>query len=378
MLNQAKMLAEQGYAVTVLTFWGEGLPATERLGGIKVIRREFLSTREPYPLSKLSVEFGAILDQASPDIVHFHNGSYPAAAQDMTIGVDKILTMLKIIRARAIPIVEHSHNAQLKNPELTRPLRDFDWDCVICVSRFVKDRWLELGTGAKWLQVIYNGIDLGSYTNVPPAEEFIKLKEGSGKKIIFFPGRVISMTTGELSKQKNFSLVLDACCGLVKRGIKNFLLVAISNHSYANTAAQATLEMLRKRIHQNGLADYVVFIEPVDPQKMPSYYAGCDIVCVPSFNETFGLVYLEAMASGKVAIASNTGGPREYISNRENGFVVSPENCEELTAVLKKLINEEYDLNSLRQQALVSTKKFSIDKFIKKIRAVYKKVEEES
>ncbi len=51
-------------------------------------------------------------------------------------------------------------------------------------------------------------------------------------------------------------------------------------------------------------------------------YKSTDCVCVPSRNEPFGIVILEAWAAGKPVVATYNGGPREFVSHEKDGFLV--------------------------------------------------------
>jgi D-inositol-3-phosphate glycosyltransferase len=223
------------------------------------------------------------------------------------------------------------------------------------------------------MDVVYNGIDLDKFEGVTPNEQMLKIKEGN-EKIIFFPARVVKISTGEMSKQKNFELVLKAASELARRGTENFKIVTVFNESTEDEQAKKTLEKLNSMFSEYGIEDKVRFIPPINPKEMPSYYAGADILCVPSTNETFGLVYPEAMAAGKVAIASNTGGPREYIENGKNGFLVDPEDESDLTNVLERLLIEDGLIEKIGKEGKETAKRFSMENMMNGIMSVYREL----
>lgn len=365
MLNQARYLLNLGYKVYVLTSINPGLKEEEQIYGINIIRRNFMKTMEEYALDKLEVELSDILDKVDPDIVHFHNGSYPAATWDRSIGVRKNLVFFRMLKERGIVAIDHAHNAQLSDPEITKPLRELPWDYVICVSRFVKERWEELGTGAKRLMVVYDGIDLSLYENVRPKKKLEDLKENDNQ-IIFFPAR--------MEKQKNFLLLAKAAKCLIDRGLTNFKIVTIFDEHTVNEREKKERREIREILNDYGLSDKVVFIPAINPFEMPSYYASCDIMCVPSVNETFGLVYLEAMALGKVVIASNTGGPKEYIKDEENGFLVDPEDPKGLAFVLERLLRDKNLLTRIGIMAKRTANNYSVNKTMESIEKIYRDI----
>ncbi len=373
LLNQARYFVDGGYKVIVLTSSGDDLPTEEDIYGIKVVRREYMRGQIRLPDSKIKTDFSAILEKYSPKIIHFHNGSYPSGVKDRSIGVEIIKNLFEIAKEHKIATIEHAHNAQIKQPEITKPLRDLPWDFVICVSKFVKERWPKLGTKAKNIEVVYNGIDLDRFKNVKPNSKITKIKQ-SNKFLIFFPARVFRMSTGEIGEQKNFMLVLKACRKLNEMAETDFKLLAVSNHENTNSPNTQGKKMLNKMISEYGLGNEIIFVPPISPDEMASYYAGADIVCAPSIDETFGLVYLEAMAAGAIAIASNTGGPREYIINGKNGFLVDPNDETALAKLFIQLSHDDILTKKIRQNARLTAKSFSTKRMCEEVEKVYNKI----
>lgn len=91
----------------------------------------------------------------------------------------------------------------------------------------------------------------------------------------------------------------------------------------------------------------VIFAGCVSREALPRYYAGCDIFCSPAIGrESFGLVLLEAMASGRPIVASNIRGYAGVMTHEHEGLLVEPKNAEALAAGLLRLLNDQ----RLRQQ----------------------------
>ena len=371
MLNQAKFFIKQGYRVAVLTSKIYNQPDYEVFQRIKIYRRDFINSQKKFLETEIYLGFIQILDDFAPSIIHFHNGSYPAASNNMNAGAQNIEKIFKIGKSRNLIMIDHAHNAQLKHPEITEKLRQLEWDHLICVSRFVKKRWQEIGNNAKKISVVYNGIDLNNYQHLKANKKMLSLKR-KNNIIIFFPARVISMAISEISEQKNFILLLKASQSLVENNIHNFKIVAVLNESEFNKNTTIVYKKLRVIINRYRLKNNVVFISPILHQNMPSYYIASDIVCVPSFGETFGLVYLEAMAASKIAIASNTGGPQEYIQNGKNGFLVDPKDAKDLSNVMNLLIKNPKLFDRIGIEAKKTAEKFSINKMMTSIEKIYK------
>ncbi|MGH7775220.1 MAG: glycosyltransferase family 4 protein, partial [Candidatus Binatia bacterium] len=91
-----------------------------------------------------------------------------------------------------------------------------------------------------------------------------------------------------------------------------------------------------------GLKDFVYFTGwRYQPEDMPQVYAALSVfVLASSWPEPFGLVLLEAMASGKPAVATNHGGPKEICVDGETGLLVPPRSPEKIAEAILTLLRE--------------------------------------
>ncbi len=100
----------------------------------------------------------------------------------------------------------------------------------------------------------------------------------------------------------------------------------------------------RDLAHKLGIAGQVEFCGHVSRIRLLELYQECDVFCLTSLWEPFGLVYLEAMACGKPVVAMASGGPREIVKP-EFGFAVEPRRLsqfvDDLAHVLRELIADE-------------------------------------
>lgn len=86
------------------------------------------------------------------------------------------------------------------------------------------------------------------------------------------------------------------------------------------------------------LHEFVNYYGPIPHKEMPGFIKKCDIVCIPSRNESFGVVAIEAMACGRPCVTSDAEGLQEVMINGDTGFVFENESAEECTSLLKKLV----------------------------------------
>ncbi|OGO31917.1 MAG: glycosyl transferase family 1 [Chloroflexi bacterium RBG_16_56_11] len=169
--------------------------------------------------------------------------------------------------------------------------------------------------------IIPNGIDTHHFnSHVTPIDNFL-----DGKINILFVGR--------MEKRKGFDYLWKAY-RLVKQEVPESRLIAVGpgvrlRHKY------------EKRINRAGLKD-VVFTGYAAYSELPRYYKTADIVCFPNTGwESFGVVLLEAMSTGKPIVASAIDGFTSVLTHGIEGLTVPPRNVEKLASAILRLIRDE-------------------------------------
>ena len=119
-----------------------------------------------------------------------------------------------------------------------------------------------------------------------------------------------------------------------------------------------------------GLADMVKFHGV--QLKVASFMRACDFFILPSLYETFGVIYIEAMACGKPVIATNAGGPCEIV-NEKVGILVPPDNAEALSRAIEYML-DNYQNYSPEEITQYARERFSYEVVGKMLDEVYKKV----
>lgn len=170
-------------------------------------------------------------------------------------------------------------------------------------------------------RIIPNGVDTEYFSpSGPYLDEF-----ADGKLNVLFVGR--------LEKRKGLGHLLRACAK-VKRKNPNFRLIVVG----PGTRLRPKYEQLVKDL----CLDDVVFTDFVSGSQLPAYYRSADVFCAPATGgESFGIVLLEAMASGKPVVATNIEGYASVLANGEEGLLVPPQDEEALALALLSLLNDE-------------------------------------
>jgi D-inositol-3-phosphate glycosyltransferase len=108
----------------------------------------------------------------------------------------------------------------------------------------------------------------------------------------------------------------------------------------ASGANQSEVERLKELVTWLGIDDVVRFAPPVPREDLPQWYRATDLICVPSYSESFGLVALEAQACGTPVVATAVGGLRTAIADGISGVLVDGHDPRAWSSVLARLIQE--------------------------------------
>ena len=170
--------------------------------------------------------------------------------------------------------------------------------------------------------IIPNGIEIAHYSpEIPPLPQYL-----DGKVNLLFLGRA--------EKRKGLEYLLKAY-GLLKPDNPKIRLIVVS----PQTKSRGKYE---KQAAEAGLED-VIFVNgrDVSDKEKPRYYSTADIYCAPATgHESFGIVLLEAMATGKPVVASNISGYASVITNGMEGILVPPKQEVPLAQAIARLIKD--------------------------------------
>ena len=183
-------------------------------------------------------------------------------------------------------------------------------DRVIAVSGALADELKGLyHVPDEKLRVVRNGIDCSPYDGrIDPG--VCRRSHGMG------PLDPMVLFAGRLSAQKGPDLLLEAVPAILHERPDAKVVLAGDGH---------LRPQLERRADELGVRHAVRFLGAMPPGgELVNLFKSADLVCVPSRNEPFGLVVLEAWAAGKPVVATRAGGPGEMVSPDVDGFHVDP------------------------------------------------------
>ena len=179
---------------------------------------------------------------------------------------------------------------------------------------------------------------------------------------IFYPFENIEkdidiLFIGRLSIEKGVSVLIDA----TRFFSKNWKLTIIGDG-----ALRRELELQSKTVNYD-----IKFEGWIIQESLRQYIRRTKVVVVPSVTEPHGIVVLEAMACGVPVIGSRVGGIPDMIKHKENGWLVKPNDAENLGKIINEVLLNENRLEEVGVKALNTANKFSKKQFNKKIVKFY-------
>jgi uncharacterized protein YqgV (UPF0045/DUF77 family) len=182
-------------------------------------------------------------------------------------------------------------------------------DRVIAVSQATKDELMWMYEVPHWkISVVYNGVNPSRFDlATDPGEDKRCYNIGPLDPTVLFCGR--------LTWQKGPDLLVEAIPSVL-RFYPNAKFVFVGEGDMRGR--------LEARVRQIGISHATRFLGRRDGQELIRLFKLADVVCMPSRNEPFGIVVLEAWSTSKPVVVTQIGGPSEYVWHEVNGLRIEP------------------------------------------------------
>jgi glycogen(starch) synthase len=180
------------------------------------------------------------------------------------------------------------------------------------------------------------------------------------------PDDRLVLLVGRLVYEKGFHLALDALAPIVRSAGNVRFVVA------GTGTAEAELKRQARRL---GLARYGSFLGWVGDDMLHSLYRAAEVCIVPSIYEPFGLVALEAMASGCLCVVADTGGLREVVpADGTVGLRFPVKDAEALRAILEQVLTDDVVRGQLVAEAREHVLRFDWAEVARHTLALYQRL----
>jgi glycosyltransferase involved in cell wall biosynthesis len=222
------------------------------------------------------------------------------------------------------------------------------------------------GVTGENIDLIRAGVDERLFKPIEKTEA-IKETGLDFEKTILFVGRI--------TKAKGIRILIKALKNLKLKFNKELKLLIIGGdisgvmHSEIESREK---KYIKEKIKELDLSDDVIFLGPVEREKLPYYYSVADICVIPSLYESFGLVAVEAMACGTPVIASKTGGLTHTVKNGYSGLHFVPGRSDHLAKKILKIITDSEKLREMGINARIrASREFGLERTVRQIKELY-------
>ena len=327
-------LAKMGHEVSLLTGSADDSPEHFDFNGVKVYRTQYYDLNWLFKSGFQEVDDNVYevtyeyLNKAKPDVIHVHNMHFFSRYHIRTVEDYAI--------KHQIPLILTAHNSWNEKIFLDLTCK-IAWDKIVSISKYITRELMAIGVPEEKIATLWHGIDSRQFSSREPSKKILEdhpVLKGK-KNIVFHPAR--------MGLAKGCDITIEAF-RLVKEEIKDaFLLMSGSGNIIDWGLSQnKDIAFFMSLIKHLGLENSV-YINTFDiKSEMPNLYNLAKVVVYPSsVEEPFGLTMLEAMASAKPIIVTNSGGMPEIIQDDVNGYVVPKRNHVALAEKIIRLMKDD-------------------------------------
>ena len=223
------------------------------------------------------------------------------------------------------------------------------------------------GATPEKVHVVTPGVDLARFA---PANG----KGSARSKLNIAPDALMLLFVGRIQPHKGPDVLVRAVAEMLTHSPHLRAKLALVIMGGASGSGHAEPERLRAMAKFLGVDDVVHFMDPVLRSDLPDWYRAADLVCVPSYSESFGLVALEAQACGTPVVATAVGGLRTAVSDGISGSLVDGHDPKAWASVLNRLLLEPQRRIGLSMGAIEHASKFGWERTARGTLDVYDQV----
>jgi glycogen(starch) synthase len=236
-------------------------------------------------------------------------------------------------------------------------------DAVITCSRFMQEHVATVfGISSRRITVIPNGIDPDDLE--PVVDDLPSLRRRFARS-----DEHLVLLVGRLVYEKGFHLALDALAPVAAR---------LGNVRFVVAGTGTAETELKRQARRLGLLKHGTFLGWVGDDMLHALYRVAELVIVPSIYEPFGIVALEAMASGCLCVVADTGGLREVVpGDRTVGLRFPSKDAQALEVVLEQVLTDPDAWSGVLADAREHVLQFDWCEVARRTRQVYRRVRTE-
>jgi teichuronic acid biosynthesis glycosyltransferase TuaC len=228
---------------------------------------------------------------------------------------------------------------------------------VFAVSQSLRQVAVRLGIEGDKVLVVGNGVDLEKFSPVP--------RDDARRALNLPPDGPVLVTVGALVERKGFHRVIELLPFLRERFPSLTYLVVGGPSPEGDMSA-----VLRRQVRELGLEDAVRFLGPLPPEQLRIPLSAAGLFVLPTRNEGWANVLLEAMGCGLPVIATDVGGNAEVIVSADLGAVVPFGEPAMLRQAIEDSLRKPWDGSIIRRYAEQNTWDQRIELLLRELKSV--------
>lgn len=218
------------------------------------------------------------------------------------------------------------------------------------------------------VHVVPPGVDLEKFSYAGVAG-----KQQARKELGIRQDALLFSFVGRVQPHKGPEVLVRAAAEVLQHdpSLRSRLVIAIVGGA---SGTNSEPQRIRELANWLGLNDVIRFEEPVGGDVLPKWYRASDVVNVPSYSESFGLVALEAQACGTPVVASAVGGLRTAVCDGISGLLVDGHDPKSWASVLLRLAHEPERRALLSVGAIAHAQRFDWERTSSSILGIYESI----
>ena len=341
-VESAERMAAMGVSVDIFTRrHNPDLPDVVELSpGVRVRHLNIgasTATKEELPalFPNLSDAFSKVLETEKYDVLHSHYWISGKVAMPVAkkLGIPLAHTMHTMAR------VKNMNLAEGERPEPMIRVQG-ETQVVAAADALIANTDAEAASLVSLYEACPDNVSV-----VSPGVDLYTFTAGSGRKAareaVGLPQDThILAFVGRIQPHKGPEVLIRAVAEMLNHSphLRPKLITIIMGG--ASGSGLGEVERLKDLVSWLNISDVVRFENPVPRAQIPQWYRAADLVCVPSYSESFGLVALEAQACGTPVVATAVGGLRTAVADGISGVLVDGHDPRAWSSVLARLIQE--------------------------------------
>jgi D-inositol-3-phosphate glycosyltransferase len=341
-VESAERMAAMGVSVDIFTRrHSPDLPDIVELSpGVRVRHLNIganSATKEELPalIPNISEAFSAVLEKEKYDVIHSHYWISGKVAMPVAkkFGIPLAHTMHTMAR------VKNMNLAEGERPEPMIRVQG-ETQVVAAADALIANTDAEAASLVSLYEACPDNVSV-----VSPGVDLYTFTVGSGRKAareaVGLPQDAhILAFVGRIQPHKGPEVLIRAVAEMLNHSphLRPKLITIIMGG--ASGSGLGEVERLKDLVSWLNISDVVRFENPVPRAQIPQWYRAADLVCVPSYSESFGLVALEAQACGTPVVATAVGGLRTAVADGISGVLVDGHDPRAWSSVLARLIQE--------------------------------------